>query len=131
VRIRAAEMVPLRTIVTTGSTIELDLTHPERVAGGPAVGRSPVASRTEVNPLTPRETRIHLTFSPKFVALLKRAKVGQSRVQPGAADDQVLTAALELLIAKQEKRSASVLAKVRWIGTRGIRSCARTAPSTS
>jgi 5-methylcytosine-specific restriction endonuclease McrA len=34
-------------------------------------------------------------------------------VQPGATDEQVLTAALELLVAQQEKRRASVPTKVK------------------
>ena len=60
-----------------------------------------------------RETRMHVTVSPEFVALLKKAKAGQSHVQPGATDEQVLTAALELLIAQQEKRRAVVPPKVK------------------
>ncbi len=56
---------------------------------------------------------MHVTVSPEFLALLKRAKAGQSHVQPGATDEQVLTAALELLIAQQEKRRASVPPKVK------------------
>ena len=44
---------------------------------------------------------------------MKKAKAGQSHVQPGATDEQVLTAALELLIAQQEKRRASVPPRVK------------------
>ena len=36
---------------------------------------------------------MHVTVSPEFLALLKKAKAGQSHVQPGATDEQVLTAA--------------------------------------
>ncbi len=56
---------------------------------------------------------MHVTVSPEFVALLKKAKAGQSHVQPGATDEQVLTAALELLIAQQEKRRATVPPRVK------------------
>ncbi len=56
---------------------------------------------------------MHVTVSPEFVALLKKAKAGQSHVQPGATDEQVLTAALQLLIAQQEKRRSSVPPKVK------------------
>ena len=45
--------------------------------------------------LAATETRMHITVSPEFVALLKKAKAGQSHVQPGATDEQVLTSALE------------------------------------
>jgi hypothetical protein len=56
---------------------------------------------------------MHLTVSLEFVALLRRAKAGQSHVQPGATDEQVLAAALHLLIEKQEKRKSSVPGKVK------------------
>jgi hypothetical protein len=71
------------------------------------------AVRTVIEPLTGRETRMHLTVSPEFVKLLAKAKAGQSHVQPGATDEQVLAAALELLIGQQEKRRASVPPKVK------------------
>ncbi len=73
----------------------------------------PVHPRTVVEPMTSTETRIHITVSPEFVALLKKAKAGQGHVQPGATDEQVLTAALRLFIEKQEKRKALVPAKVK------------------
>jgi len=63
--------------------------------------------------MTSTETRMHVTVSPAFMTLLRKARAGQSHVQPGATDEQVLTAALELLIEKQEKRKASVPAKVK------------------
>ena len=66
-----------------------------------------------MEPLTRHETRMHVTVSPAFMALLKKARVGQSHVQPGATDEQILTSALELLIDKQAKRKASVPAKVK------------------
>ena len=71
------------------------------------------APRTVVEPMTSTETRMHLTVSREFVALLKKAKAGQSHVQPGATDEQVLTTALQLLIEKQGKRKASVPARVK------------------
>jgi hypothetical protein len=109
--------VPVRTVVTSGragSTVELEL-----IGVSPGTTRAQVerpvapAPRTVVEPLTRQETRMHVTVSPAFLALLKKAKAGQGHVQPGATDEQVLTAALELLIEKQEKRKASVPAKVK------------------
>jgi hypothetical protein len=84
-----------------------DLIQPE--------GARPVLEvrRTVVEPLTGQESRMHITVSPAFLTLLKKARAGQGHVQPGATDEQVLTAALELLIEKQEKRKASVPAKVK------------------
>ena len=115
--IRPAEVVPVRTVVTSGrasSTVELELigVSPGTVQAQVERAVAP-APRTVVEPLTRQETRIHITVSPEFVALLKKAKAGQGHVQPGATDEQVLEAALELLVAQQEKRKASVPAKVK------------------
>jgi hypothetical protein len=130
--LRPAEVVPGRTVVAElaaparpeadhsemgarrCSPGELDLTHPARVA--PSDDPAPwavEAPRTLVEPMTASASRMHLTVSREFVALLKKAKAGQSHVQPGATDEQVLTAALELLVAQQDKRKASVPAKVK------------------
>jgi hypothetical protein len=99
-----AEVVPRRTVV---QPVGRNPTHLE--------GARPVLEvrRTVVEPLTRQESRMHVTVSPAFMALLKKARAGQSNVQPGATDEQVLTAALELLVAQQEKRKASVPAKVK------------------
>jgi 5-methylcytosine-specific restriction endonuclease McrA len=73
----------------------------------------PDVERTRVEPLTATSSRFHVTVSRKFLALLKRAKAGDSHRNPGASDEEVLTAALELLIEKQAKRKACVPAKVK------------------
>ena len=116
VEIRPVEVVPRRTVVTG---VQVPAQVVPAVPSAPNVkehSRSIVElapTRTFVEPLTSRETRMHVTVSPEFVRLLAKAKAGQSHVQPGATDEQVLTAALELLIAQQEKRRASVPPKVK------------------
>jgi hypothetical protein len=118
--LRPVEQVPRRTVVTEIPRLAQlpaapvivqpagrDRTHPDRGMS------ATVQARTVVVPMTATETRIHITVSPEFLALLKMAKAGQSRVQPGATDEQVLTAALALLIEEQQKRKASVPAKVK------------------
>ncbi len=115
VEIRPVEVVPRRTVVTE-ATVRSPAVPPEPRANMKEDSRSIVErapTRTLVEPLTPRETRMHVTVTPEFVKLLARAKEGQSHVQPGATDEQVLTAALELLIAQQEKRRASVPPRVK------------------
>jgi hypothetical protein len=116
-----ATVVPKRTVVipagvstSRSSPGELDLTHRERVIAPeePAM-RTVETPPTLVQPMTATASRMHLTVSPKFVALLKKAKAGESHARPGATDEQVLTSALELLVEKQEKRKASVPAKVK------------------
>ncbi len=111
--IRPVEQVTRRTVVTEVPVIVQvvqpvgrDLTHPERV---PLIQ----PERAQVEPMTATASRIHITVSPTFLPLLKRARAGQSHVQPNATDEQVLTAALELLVEKQEKRRASVAARVK------------------
>ena len=115
-----AEVVPRRTVVTEvpllarqdASPVIVQLVGRDLVEPNRGVSEAEV-TRTVVEPMTSTETRIHITVSPAFLALLKKAKAGQSHVQPGATDEQVLTAALELLVAHQEKRKASVPAKVK------------------
>ena len=48
--------------------------------------------------MTATASRLHVTVSREFLALLKKAKAGESHGQPGATDEEVLTAALELLL---------------------------------
>ena len=69
--------------------------------------------RTVVEPMTATSSRMHVTVSREFLALLKKAKAGDSHRNPGASDEEVLTAALLLLIEKQGKRRACVPAKVK------------------
>ncbi len=106
-----AEVVPTRTVVTVVAPVKPAAAIVQPVGRDQSLPEgdrpAPEVRRTVVEPLTRTETRMHVTVSPEFVALLKKAKAGQSHVQPGATDEQVLTAALELLIAQQEKRRAS------------------------
>jgi 5-methylcytosine-specific restriction endonuclease McrA len=69
--------------------------------------------RTTVDPLTPALRRLHLTVSTVLLEKLKRARAGQSHVQPGASDEQVIDAALDLLLAQQAKRRAGVPPRVK------------------
>jgi len=127
VEVRPAEVVPRRTVVT-GVQVSVPVALPGRSRAENMNGDSrstvelgrverapthPAPTRTLVEPLTSRETRIHVTVTPGFLALLKKARVGESHRNPGATDEQVLTAALEALIEKQEKRRASVPPKVK------------------
>lgn len=117
-----AAVVPRRTVVTqmpdpvksAASPIhpgEFSAMSPEPVRDPARPGAD--SSRTLVEPLTSSRSRIHLTVSRELVAKLRRARAGQSHVQPGATDEQVIDAALDLLLAAQEKRRASVPPKVK------------------
>ena len=61
-----------------------------------------------VEPLTATESRIHLTVSRQFLEKLEAARRGQGHVQPGATKEQVIDAALDLLLEKQARRRAEV-----------------------
>jgi len=117
-------LVPTRTVVTRVQASrpvepveEGKQTVPEIRPGEFGMPRMEVdrtdVKRTLVEPMTATSSRFHVTVSRKFLALLKRAKAGDSHRSPGATDEQVLTAALELLIEKQAKRKACVPAQVK------------------
>ncbi len=78
-----------------------------------ATNVKPMAAMTTVEPMTATASRLHITVSREFLALLKKAKAGESHRNPGATDEQVLKLALEALIERQSKRKASVPAKVK------------------
>ncbi len=121
-----AEVVPTRTVVTVVpllapaepasvgvQPVERDRTHPE--------GMRPVTEvrRTVVEPLTRQESRMHVTVSPAFLALLKKAKAGQGHVQPGATDEQVLTAARHLQLGGAHRDRPRRPARSGWPVDRG------------
>ncbi|HET8723264.1 MAG TPA: HNH endonuclease [Anaeromyxobacteraceae bacterium] len=133
--LRPREVVPARTVVTRIEAVEaaeptaptavpetlLEITeefgrivHPGELAG---VRATPPATRTSpmttVEPMTATVSRLHVTVSREFLALLKKARAGESHRNPGATDEHILKLALEALIEKQSKRKASVPAKVK------------------
>jgi hypothetical protein len=72
---------------------EPGMTHPARV----------VAHRDEVEPLTADLRRLHVTVTLQFLKKLGAARDGLSHSIPGASAEQVLEAALDLLLEKQAK----------------------------
>lgn len=132
VEIALAAAVPRKTSVTgiafrpSMEETELSSATPGRVRPGelapiqpesesqPTAAYGPTAAhRTTVDPLTSSLRRLHLTVSTELLDKPKRAKAGQSHVRPGASDEQVIDAALDLLLAQQEKRKASVPTRVK------------------
>ena len=69
------------------------LTHPARDA----------ARRDDVEPLTADLRRLHITVDAQFLKMLDTARDGLSHSIPGASMEQVLKAALELLLEKQAR----------------------------
>ncbi len=121
VEIAPATVVPRRTVVTALPEVPAvavpDLAPVNSGTSPVHPGESSPSrsehSRTVVEPLTATQSRIHLTVSRELLAKLRKARLGQSHVQPGATDEQVIDAALDLLLAQQEKRRATVPPKVK------------------
>jgi HNH endonuclease len=79
-------------------TSEPNPTHPARV----------VAPRDDVEPLTADLRRLHVTVSRQFLKKLDAARDGLSHSMPGATSEQVLEAALDLLLEKQARARGQV-----------------------
>ncbi len=68
----------------------------------------PAVTRDDVEPLTAGLSRIHATVSRQFLKKLASARDGLSHAIPGATMEQVLEAALDLLLEKQAKARGQV-----------------------
>jgi hypothetical protein len=64
--------------------------------------------RAQVEPLTAELRRLHLTVSKGFLEKVAAARVGLSHALPRATTEQVLEAALDLLLERQARRKALV-----------------------
>ncbi len=79
----------------------------------PAV-RSAPSVRAE--PLTPTETRLHLTVAPEFLEKLEAARLALSHAMPGATTENVLSAGLDLLLDRAARRKGLVAKPLHGIG---------------
>jgi 5-methylcytosine-specific restriction endonuclease McrA len=75
---------------------------------GAAASSWPAATRPQIEPLTAELRRLHLTVSARFVEKMSAARAGLSHALPGATTEQVLEAALDLLLERQARRKALV-----------------------
>ncbi len=66
--------------------------------------RREAAETLQSEPLTSDLRRLHVTVSKRFIDKLESARAGQSHAQPDATAEQVLEAALDLLLAHQARR---------------------------
>ena len=81
------------------------LRTPEVDFGGDA---SAAPRPDEIEPLSAERRRLHVNVSKVFVTKLKTAKAGLSHAIPGATLEQVLEAALDLLLEKQARARGQV-----------------------
>jgi hypothetical protein len=119
---------PMRTVIrplSTGRTAETAPTLMAPALGAPANTDSgslwapkvepaapalvPAAPRRdEVDPLTAELSRLSTTVSRRFLQKLKSAREGLGHAIPGATTEQVLEAALDLLLEKQARARGQV-----------------------
>jgi hypothetical protein len=64
--------------------------------------------RPSVEPLDAERARLHITVSRRLLAKLEAAKAALSHSHPGASSEEVLEAALDLLLAQRAKRKGLV-----------------------
>ena len=69
---------------------------------------APVRQADEAEPLTAELRRFHITVSKRFLAKLSAARDALSHSHPGADTEAVLDAALDLLLAKHDRRKGLV-----------------------
>ncbi len=78
---------------------------PAAVSAKAPVSRPP---RTHVEPLTADLNRIHVTVSRSFLKKLAAARDALSHSHPGATDEEILAAGLDLLLERAAKRRGLV-----------------------
>jgi hypothetical protein len=102
-------------VASTGSAV--DLGHESQPVGALAVQavrpEPPPAAVTRpsapaLEPLTATETRLHITVSREFLAMLEACKKALSHKLPGATAEDVLTAGMKLILAQDAKKKALV-----------------------
>jgi 5-methylcytosine-specific restriction endonuclease McrA len=108
-----AAVVPRRVVVTTVVPEVRPEVRPAELRPDetPPCSQEPEARPAlpmKVEPLTANDSRIHMTVSNQFLEKLEEARRGQGHVQPGATKEQVIEAALDLLLEKQARRRAEV-----------------------
>ena len=102
--------VPTDTYPESLRAPEIEMTHPARVA----------APRDQVEPLTAELRRLHMTVSRQLLAKLDAARDGLSHSIPRATAEQVVEAALPLLLEKQARARIAfgVRCMARYTGAR-------------
>jgi hypothetical protein len=80
----------------------------ETVVPAAAPRPGPMERPSAVEPLDAERARLHITVSRRLLAKLEAAKAALSHSHPGASSEEVLEAALDLLLAQRAKRKGMV-----------------------
>jgi hypothetical protein len=86
------------------SACQLQATAPRETPAAP-VTQPP---RTSCEPLTAELSRLHITVSRRFLEKLEKARAALSHSHPGASNDELLEAGLDLLLERHDKRRGIV-----------------------
>ena len=78
---------------------------PDMLAAGPCTMTEP---RPTLEPLDAERARLHITVSRRLLAKLEAAKAVLSHSHPGASSEEILEAALDLLLVQRDKRMGIV-----------------------
>jgi hypothetical protein len=108
-------VAPARASLTAAPVPAADSSSPDEPRGPDesTIGRPELlalqpARTLRAEPLTPTETRLHLTVSPEFLEKLEAARLALSHSMPGASVEDVLSAGLDLVLARDQKRKGLV-----------------------
>jgi hypothetical protein len=100
--------VPLRTCELALAPARADLSEAPLRTSEVAPARLARPSGPEVEPLTADLRRLHLSVSKRLLDKLAAARTGLSHAMPHATTEQVLEAALDLLLERQARSKALV-----------------------
>jgi hypothetical protein len=85
-----------------------DLLPFETAVSAVAPHPGPMERPSTIEPLDGTRARLHITVSRRLLAKLEAAKAALSHSHPGASSEEVLEAALDLLLAQRAKRKGIV-----------------------
>jgi 5-methylcytosine-specific restriction endonuclease McrA len=102
----AAATLPLAPAAADGRTASLTVSSPVELAVSEVP--PPARRRAEVVPLDAEDRRLHLTVSKGFLAKLAAAADALAHTHPGASEEELLEAGLDLLLARDAKRHGLV-----------------------
>lgn len=109
--LRPVQRPPVRDVVTVvalprPSTTSVVANHDTPVAVQPhePLLRGSYPAKTEIVPLDADRRRIHVTVSKRFLAKVDAARGALSHSHPGATNESILEAGLDLLLARHRKR---------------------------
>ena len=108
-----------------------DLAHANTRAESRGLMPQPQGKRVEVKPLDAELRRVHFTASRRFMKKLEAARSALSHSKPGASDEEILEAGLDLLLAHRTRERGSSRSRARSRRPRGATTSRRTSGGRS